>query len=183
MTIPARTYNGVVNAIYRAGGTVKCTHTVWAGEFQLVPYPIWDSARRLTFDMYRPGSYQCLSFGPGKVLAHGEGGAILFDDAKANKELRNTGFDGRNPGMDPRDDTFSIGMTCGPMKPWTATAILDKLNRLPLHNLNAQNSEYADLSEVDWDKVWKTQRCSKDFTSLETETIRNLSLLGKGSRS
>ena len=44
---------------------------------------IWDSARRLEKDMYREGTMQCLSFGHGKPLHIGRGGAILLDDVVA----------------------------------------------------------------------------------------------------
>ncbi len=158
VTIPERTYNGVPNAIYRGGGVVSYIDTHWSGGFPLIPYPIFDYARRLTSGMYKKGQFQCLSFGPNKVLDQGEGGAILFDDPNARSFLRNIGHDGRTPKVHPRDDNFMVGMTCGPMKPWVATAILDKLSRLPRHNPDSSNSDYPDLSKTDWNGIWQEQQ-------------------------
>jgi len=66
------------------------------GEYQLVPYPIWDSALRFTADMYRPGQFQCLSFtGQWKSLQTCKGGAILTDDRDAYKWFKRYRFSGR----------------------------------------------------------------------------------------
>ena len=52
----------------------------WKGEYYFYGTRISDTARRLEQDMYRPGSLMCLSFGHGKPLNIGRGGAILLDD-------------------------------------------------------------------------------------------------------
>ena len=49
----------------------------WIGEYQLLGTRIWDSARRLERNMYRPGQMQCLSFGNTKPLQLGKVGCIL----------------------------------------------------------------------------------------------------------
>jgi len=43
------------------------------GAYQLDPTPVWDSALRLTRNMYQKGQYMCLSFsGPGAILSLGK---------------------------------------------------------------------------------------------------------------
>ena len=83
VTIPARTYLSVPQSIMHAGGTVKFRDYRWQGIYQLEPYPIWDAAKRLTSNMYIPGSMMCLSFHIKKHLKIGKGGMILTDDLEA----------------------------------------------------------------------------------------------------
>ena len=54
----------------------------WVGEYKFEGTRIWDSARLLRPNMYRAGHVQCVSFGHGKPLQLGKGGAILTDDVK-----------------------------------------------------------------------------------------------------
>jgi len=116
--IPEHTYIGVPYAIRAAGfeprpyggsmyfgppddGTLK-------GEYNLWPYPIWDSALRFTSGMYRPGQMQCLSFtGPYKHLKLGKGGAILTDNKEAYEWLMRASFSGRNQ-CSYHDDVFDM---------------------------------------------------------------------------
>jgi dTDP-4-amino-4,6-dideoxygalactose transaminase len=95
VTLPARTYPSVPCAVIHAGGRVRFVEEAWQGEYQLRPYPLWDSALRLRRGMYRPGHFQCLSFQYRKRLAIGRGGAILTDDAEAAAWLRLARFNGR----------------------------------------------------------------------------------------
>ena len=67
----------------------------WCGEYQFVNTRIWDSARRLERNMYRPGAMQCVSFGHDKPLHIGRGGAILLDDKTAYQALICMRYDGR----------------------------------------------------------------------------------------
>ena len=46
----------------------------WKGIYQLTPFPIYDSAKRLTSNMYIPGSIMCLSYHIKKPLKIGKGG-------------------------------------------------------------------------------------------------------------
>jgi len=73
--IPKRTYVSVPCAILNAGGYVEFRDEEWRGEYMLAPYPIWDSARRFTSGMYRPGQFQCVSFAAAKILGAEQGGA------------------------------------------------------------------------------------------------------------
>ena len=68
VTIPKKTYLSVPQAIMASGGKLSFDDTEWVGLYQLKPYPIYDSARRFTSDMYIPNSFMCLSFHPKKIL-------------------------------------------------------------------------------------------------------------------
>jgi len=68
----------------------------WIGEYKFEGTRVWDSARRLEPNMYRKGMMQCLSFGNGKPLHIGRGGAILLDDKKAYDEIIRMRYDGRD---------------------------------------------------------------------------------------
>lgn len=83
----------------------------WIGEYPFVGTRIWDSARRLEQNMYRPGQMQCLSFGHSKPLHVGRGGAILLDDADAYAQLLRMRYDGRDLATSPwqNQKTFTIG--------------------------------------------------------------------------
>jgi len=73
----------------------------WIGEYKFRKTRIWDSARRLEPNMYRPGQMQCLSFGHGKPLQLGKGGAILTDDQDAYQWLSRARSDGRDLRISP----------------------------------------------------------------------------------
>ena len=62
ITIPRKTYLSVPQAIINAGGKVKLEDVKWEGQYQLKPYPIFDSALRFTANMYISGTFSCLSF-------------------------------------------------------------------------------------------------------------------------
>jgi dTDP-4-amino-4,6-dideoxygalactose transaminase len=68
----------------------------WTGEYKFESTRIWDSARRLERNMYRPGQFQCLSFGWTKPLQLGKVGAILLDDYEAYKKFSRQRSDGRD---------------------------------------------------------------------------------------
>ena len=83
----------------------------WKGEYYFYGTRISDTARRLEQDMYRPGSLMCLSFGHGKPLNIGRGGAILLDDVEEYDHLRQMRYDGRDLSITPWQQqlTFRIG--------------------------------------------------------------------------
>ena len=68
----------------------------WVGEYSFLNTRIWDSARRLEPSMYRPGQFQCLSFGWTKPLQLGKVGAILLDDPEAYRVMSRQRSDGRD---------------------------------------------------------------------------------------
>lgn len=83
----------------------------WVGEYHFHDTGIWDSARRLEKNMYRPNSMQCLSFGHGKPLHIGRGGAILLDDKHKYEKLIRMRYDGRDLSVSPWESqkTFHVG--------------------------------------------------------------------------
>lgn len=83
----------------------------WIGEYKFEATRIWDSARRLEKNMYRPGAMQCLSFGHSKPLHIGRGGAILLDDAVAYNTMLAQRYDGRDLTVAPWESqqTFRVG--------------------------------------------------------------------------
>ena len=83
VTIPAKTYLSVPQSIIHSGGSVKFKDQEWSGIYQLEPYSIWDSAKRLTSKMYKKGTFMCLSFHIKKTLQLGKGGMILTDSKEA----------------------------------------------------------------------------------------------------
>jgi dTDP-4-amino-4,6-dideoxygalactose transaminase len=83
----------------------------WTGEYKFEGTRIWDSARRLEKNMYRPGQMQCLSFGHTKPLHIGRGGAILLDDKAAYEEIIRMRYDGRDLNTTPWESqqVFKVG--------------------------------------------------------------------------
>ena len=83
----------------------------WVGEYLFLNTRIWDSARRLEKNMYRPGAMQCLSFGHDKPLHIGRGGAILLDDPAAYETMIRQRYDGRDLNTTPWETqgTFQVG--------------------------------------------------------------------------
>ena len=145
--IPSRTYVSVPCAIKMAGFAVRFVDYEWNGTYQLSPLPVWDSARRFTSGMYRAGQFQCVSFAAAKILGAEQGGAILHDNAEADKWFRRMRFDGRTEGVDPLEDTFDlVGHHCI-MIPSVAATLLVRLHHLPKHNADLPHYEYPDLSQ------------------------------------
>lgn len=83
----------------------------WVGEYRFLSTRIWDSARRLESNMYRPWQMQCVSFGHDKPLPIGRGGAILLDDAEAYRALLAMRYDGRDLTIKPwqAQQEFRVG--------------------------------------------------------------------------
>jgi dTDP-4-amino-4,6-dideoxygalactose transaminase len=83
----------------------------WVGEYPFVDTRIWDSARRLQKNMYRPGTMQCLSFGHTKPLHIGRGGAIILDDKTAYDSIILMRYDGRDLNITPWQEQkeFQVG--------------------------------------------------------------------------
>lgn len=156
VNIPRRTYVSVPCSIRHAGCGISWRDEDWRGAYQLKPLPVWDCARRFTSDMYKfirgsngciGGTFQCVSFATTKILGIEQGGAILHDNAEADKWFRRMRFDGRTEGVDPADDTFNVvGHHCL-MLPSIAAQLILKLHHLPLHNDDLGDYPYPDLSQ------------------------------------
>lgn len=93
---PAKTYISIPQTMRKLGVDYALVEHNWVGEYSFQWTNIWDSARKLSIGMYRSGQMQCLSFGPGKPLSIGHGGAILLDDATAYQALIRMRYDGRD---------------------------------------------------------------------------------------
>lgn len=146
--VPRFTYCSVPMSVLHAGGTPKIVDKEWSGLYKLDPYPIYDSARRFTGGMYKPGSYMCLSFHWTKHLPIGRGGAIIFDDPAAAEVFKRLRFDGRKEGVPPKGD---LGLMVGHhfyMTPPQAAQGLMLMSGMAEHNADLPNSDYPDLREV-----------------------------------
>lgn len=109
VTIPKKTYLSVPQSIRQAGGNLKFEDLEWRGIYQLKPFPIYDSAKRLTSDMYIKNSYMCLSFHHKKHLKIGKGGMILTDDKRAVDEIKKLRYEGRTIGVPYHEDPLREG--------------------------------------------------------------------------
>ncbi len=150
--IPRRTYLSVPASIRNAGGKVYFGDEEWRGEYQLMPWNIWDAARRFTSGMYH-GGYQCVSFHPSKICGVAGGGAILHDDLVADHWFRKARWHGRTEGIEPKNEKIIM---CGwefRMWPVLAQAALGRLVTLPQHNEDLPNDDYPDLSLTDWNAL------------------------------
>lgn len=95
VTIPNKTYVSVPCSIIHAGGTVKFEDVSWVGSYQLKPYPIYDSACKLSRNMYVPNTFQCISFSANKIINIGKGGMIFTDNPEAVKWFKLARYEGR----------------------------------------------------------------------------------------
>jgi dTDP-4-amino-4,6-dideoxygalactose transaminase len=146
VSMPRFSYVGVPAAIRNGGYAVRFRDEDWRGEYLIQGVGVWDSARRFTSGMFRPGSMQCVSFHATKILADSQGGAILHDNDEADAWLRRARFDGRTEGADPKTDQVQYPSWHAYLSPDVAARLLWKLQGLPLHNDDLPNSDYPDLS-------------------------------------
>jgi dTDP-4-amino-4,6-dideoxygalactose transaminase len=118
----------------------------WVGEYRFKTTRIWDSARLLSTGMYRSGQMQCLSFGYGKPLDIGRGGAILLDDLEAYETLIRQRYDGRDLKISPWETqkVFEVGYHYRP----TIEEAVRALEKLPTVDQTPKYYEYPDLREI-----------------------------------
>lgn len=109
ITVPCRTYLSVPQSILRAGYNIKFKDFDWSGAYKLEPSPIYDSAKRLTSNMYIPGSFMNLSFHIKKTLPIGKGGAVLTDNKEAAEWLKRMRYEGRSEVNYKDDDIKELG--------------------------------------------------------------------------
>jgi hypothetical protein len=118
----------------------------WIGEYHFVGSCVWDSARRLERNMYKPKQMQCLSFGHTKPLQIGHGGAILLDNKEAYETLLRMRYDGRDLNISPWESqkTFSVGYHYRPTieDAQRGLELLDTINEKPKY------VKYPDLREI-----------------------------------
>ena len=149
LTFTATTYLSIPMLMHKLNIPYMLTTEDWTGEYHFYGSRIWDSARRLEEGMYRPGDKQCLSFGFGKPLYIGRGGAILLDDKKAYDKIICMRYDGRDLNISPWIDqkNFVVGYH---YKPTIEEAVLGSklLKKLKKDCPPVKKVEYADLRTI-----------------------------------
>jgi dTDP-4-amino-4,6-dideoxygalactose transaminase len=145
--MPKRTYLSIPMSVIHAGGKVKFEDKEWSGIYSLDPYPIYDSAKRLTSNMYIPNSYMCLSFHIKKLLGIGKGGMILTDNEDAVEWFKKARYEGRSEKFYKDDDIDMLGWNMY-MTPQQASHGLSLLQNYPEHvkDMGEENG-YRDLTE------------------------------------
>lgn len=151
VTIPSKTYLSVPQSIIHAGGQVifdkREEANNWSGIYQLKPYPIYDSAKRFTSNMYIDGSFMCLSFHIKKHLKISKGGMILTDNEDATKWFKKARYEGRNEKSYHEDDINMLGWNMY-MTPQQASHGLSLMQNYPLNVSDLEeNNGYRDLTE------------------------------------
>jgi dTDP-4-amino-4,6-dideoxygalactose transaminase len=143
---PAYTYLSIPQLMHRLQIQHILMDDRWTGEYQFLGTRVWDSARLLKQGMYRKGSMQCLSFGYGKPLQIGRGGAILLDDRDAYDALLAMRYDGRDLTISPWQEqkVFRIGYHYKP----TPEEASRGLELLPTVDQEPKYVEYPDCREI-----------------------------------
>jgi dTDP-4-amino-4,6-dideoxygalactose transaminase len=147
VTIPKKTYLSVPQAIMAAGGKFIFDDIDWKGIYQLYPYPIYDSARRFTSNMYINGSFMCLSFHPKKILKMRKGGVILTDNQEAYEWFKKARHEGRDEIPYIEDNIKFMGWNMY-MTPPDAAEGLWLMSSMPKHNEDT-HEDYPDLTNHD----------------------------------
>jgi dTDP-4-amino-4,6-dideoxygalactose transaminase len=151
VTIPSKTYLSVPQSIIHSGGEVIFDTTEytnnWSGLYQLKPYPIYDSAKRFTSNMYIPSSFMTLSFHIKKHLKIGKGGMILTDDKDAVDWFKKARYEGRGEKLYHEDDIDMLGWNMY-MTPQQASHGLSLMQNYPVDVQDLdENNGYRDLTE------------------------------------
>jgi hypothetical protein len=170
--LPTHTYVGVAQSIINSGGSCNFLPYKWQGCYRLTPYPIYDSARRFRRDMVKEIEssteiannyfemydkehtrysvlsdkyYYCLSFHIWKHLNIGRGGMVLTNDGDFVEWAKKARFDGRTPGIPPKEDTFIRGYHMM-LEPEFALRGLRIMEHIKDEYPDIPNDDYADLS-------------------------------------
>jgi dTDP-4-amino-4,6-dideoxygalactose transaminase len=160
VTIPSQTYLSVPMSIIQAGGEVIFDKTSstnhWQGIYQLKPYPIYDSAKRFTSNMYIQNSFMCLSFHIKKSLGIGKGGMILTDNKESVEWFKKARYEGRSEKYYKEDNITSMGWNMY-MTPQEAAHGLSLMQNYPEHVGDVlEVNGYRDLTEFEIFKSFKT---------------------------
>jgi len=154
-TIPAHTYLSVPMTLKKLGIEYMMTDEEWDKDYRIEGSIVYDSARRFEKDMFQldnPNQKKivCLSFGHGKPLEIGHGGAILTNDKKAYEWLKRASYDGRDLSFDRWIDQkeFVVGYHYM-MRPEDAVIGLNKLANNEITDLGDKGyKSYPDLREI-----------------------------------
>tara|TARA_R100000234_G_scaffold119986_1_gene104685 strand:+ start:154 stop:783 length:630 start_codon:yes stop_codon:yes gene_type:complete len=146
--IPQQTYLSPPQSIRQAGGDLVFENIEWEGIYQLKPFPIYDAAKRLTSEMYIPGTFMCLSFHIKKHLKIGKGGMILCDDPAAAKWFKARRYEGRTDGLKYHEDMIEEEGWNMYMTPEQAARGLTLMQNYPEHMPDIpEDPPYRNLSE------------------------------------
>lgn len=147
--VPKRTYLSVPMSAIHAGGIPVFKDIEWSGIYQLEPTDIYDSAKRLTSNMYIPNSFMCLSFHIKKHLSIGKGGMILCDNAEAVEWFKKARYEGRSEKNYVDDNITMLGWNMY-MTPQSAAHGLSLMLNYPEHVPDlGENGGYKDLTTND----------------------------------
>lgn len=152
--VPRRTYLSVPQAVILAEGVPVFKDIEWSGAYQLEPFPIWDSAKRLTSDMYKPGQFMCLSFHIKKALPIGKGGAILCDDPTAVEWFKQMRYEGRSE-MNYMQDNIKLTGYNFYMQPEEAARGLWLMMNYPAHVPDLGENDGAGYKDLTLNDVFK----------------------------
>jgi len=148
ISLPKHTYINVVMLMHMLGIEYDLVDDDWYNhlEYNLTGSPIWDSARKLEYQMHKPFSMECISFGHTKPLEIGRGGMIFVDDDNVYEWLKRASYDGRNLAWSNwgKQSFYSVGYHYM-MRPEEA---IDGLNILDGGCFNEQHGKfnYPDVS-------------------------------------
>lgn len=156
ISIPRHTYLSVPMMLTKLKIPFNFYENDWIGEYQLHSSPIWDSARLLGEQMYIGGHFQCLSFGIGKPLQIGRGGAILTSSKEAHEWLSRARSDGRDLNISPwiNDKYDFIGYHYNMTIEQAAKGLI-MLDRYEpnIDIFMGAKDLYPDLKEIDWARI------------------------------
>jgi dTDP-4-amino-4,6-dideoxygalactose transaminase len=149
VVITPYTYLSIPMTMHKLGIKYYYKEEAWTGEYQFHGTRIWDSARRLEKNMYRPGQIQCLSFGHDKPLHIGRGGAIILDDKAAYDALICMRYDGRDLNIKPwiEQREFRVGYHYKPT-PEEASQGIALLEGLKEYCPAPRHVDYPDLRTI-----------------------------------
>ena len=148
--LPSKTYVGVAHAVKNAGLEMYFSDYEWYGSYTVENTRIVDSARRFTKGMYIFPQFHCLSFHTAKHLPIGRGGMILLDNEDDYKLLKRMRFDGRQEGVAPKDDDFSVPGYHMLLEPEQASRGLQLMQYVKDYNEDLPMDDYADLSKHEY---------------------------------
>ena len=144
--VPKQTYLSVPMSVVHAGAKPKFIDLEWSGIYRLKPTQVYDSAKRLTSNMYIQDSFMCLSFHIKKLISIGKGGMILTDNIEAEKWFKKARYEGRSEKFYKDDDINMIGWNMY-MTPQQAAHGLALMQNYPEHvNDMGEAGGYKDLT-------------------------------------
>jgi dTDP-4-amino-4,6-dideoxygalactose transaminase len=147
INIPKQTYVSVPMQVYHSGYKINFVDKHWDGLYSLDPLPIIDSAQTFKANMYKPNTYQCLSFHNKKPIPIGKGGMILTDNHDAYTWFKNMRHDGRDLNKSHEDITH-IGYHMYMQPEYAIRGIELFYNNSHKYYLSQKYSDYFDISNL-----------------------------------